>query len=295
MRAVYCVAAVGALLAAGPPARGGDVVGLGGELPRVRFDVPRTITAAALPCAASKRPRAERPRAERLIEVVVPVSVVVAKGDVDRVAEVVIEVDGGPAGLVVRDYAPATTLTTDYVGEIQVETSTGSDRHVDGSLGGILPSPAGGIATLTPTLSAGGADRTAETETAKRLAPKRAVVVAAPVNRRRGVRFAFRRSSQTTLEGEHRLTITFAAPADWAGGELTVHATARGERRVLFVKQRTTWGDAADAVDVLPPLTARPRTAAKPVLEAYDPFDEATVRQGLRWRAREPAGTPSDG
>ena len=277
------------LSVASTSAAAADIVGLGAELPRVHFDVPRGVVATELAETAGGR----------LIAVELPVSVVVAKGDVDRVAEVVVEIDGAASGLIVQDFAPVTTLTTEFASDIEVAVISESDRHLDASLGGILPNPGSGIAQLTPSISAGAAGRDTEKETVKKLAPKEAIVVAGAINRRQGVRFKFRPSSQTTLEGERRLTVTFAAPDGWAGGELAVRCSARGERRVLFVKQRKVWGSANEPVAVrlsggsaggsgeqvdAPSDTGLPLTAAKPVVVTDAP---ATL-----WKARKPTAAP---
>lgn len=279
---------VAALLALAPvsPSSAGDLVGLGSELPRVQFDVPRTVVAR----------ESTGPIGRRLVTIELPVSMVVARGEVDRVEEVVISIDGAAAGLTVSDYAPATTLTTEFAGDIEVRTSSESDKHLSGSLGGILPNPGGAVAQLTPSISAGTAGRETETETVKRLAPKEAIVVAGAFNRRQGVLYKFRPSSQTTLEGERRLSITFMAPEAWQGGELTVRCIARGEQRVLFVKQQKTWGSAEEPVEVrLASQPAERQTVAKPVAaESADKesgdresADRAPVQQASMWKARK--------
>ncbi|MEM9187147.1 MAG: hypothetical protein AAGB00_11695 [Planctomycetota bacterium] len=299
-RLVLCAA----LLALAPAWQAGatDIVGLGADLPEVRFDIPRAVLVRGVTPDAEAMPSLAV--GERLVAVELPVSVVVAKGDVRRVGEVVIEVDGAAAGLTVHDYAPATRLESEYTGAIQVESTTESDRHLDGTLGGILPSAAG-VAQLAPSLSAGKASRDAATEKAARLAPKEAIVVAGAINRRQGVLFKFRPSSQTTLEGERRLAVTFIAPQAWEGGELSVACAASGQRKVLFVKQRKIWGSARAPVTLrlagAPVASARPaaQTVAKPVVsDSVAPNPAAPVegshaspqRAGLRWKRRAAPG-----
>lgn len=273
------------------PAHAGDLVNLRDDAPEVCFDVPRSVIARNVFLSGDEAPLLAP--GQRLVTVDLPVTVVVAKGDVGRVDEVVIEIDGASAGLTVHDYSPATRLESEYAGDIQVQSTTEDNRHLDATLGGILPSPGGSVAQLAPSAAAGVIKREAETEKLARLAPKEAIVVAGAVNRRQGVLFKFRPSSQTTLEGERLLSITFAAPADWTGGELLVDCQARGDRRVLFVTQQKTWGAARAPVrvalagarpSVSGPTGVSRQTVAKPVVE--EKSAESTDGRGLMWKRR---------
>lgn len=240
-------------------AQGGDIIGLGAELPVIEFDVPQTILCRDV-TPADYQP--VNP-GERLLQVTLPVSVVVLKGEPSRVRDVIFEVDGESAGLRVFDFSPDTTLASDQIKEIEVKRTEQKQKGIDASLGGALP-VAGGTAHLTPSVTAGSSEQTTETVTQMRLPPKQAVLVSGAVNRRQGVYFKLRQSSQRTLEGEHLLTITFAAPADWSDGALQVECVARGEKKWLFVKQRKVWGSSRTPVEV---RVAR-HTVAKPVLTA---------------------------
>ncbi|MCA9239181.1 MAG: hypothetical protein KDA37_03235 [Planctomycetales bacterium] len=256
--------------------RGSDIIGLGAELPVIEFDVPQTILCRDV------TPMDFEPvhPGDRLLQVSLPVSVVVLKGEPSRVREVIFEIDGEQAGLRVHDFSPDTTLASDQVKEIEVKRTEQKQKGVDASLGGVLPM-SGGAAHVTPSVTAGSSEQSTETVTQTRLPPKKAVLVSGAVNRRQGVYFKLRQSTQSTLEGEHLLTITFAAPADWSAGALQVECVARGEKKWLFVKQRKVWGISRTPVEV---RVAR-HTVAKPVLTT-DSADE-TVRQCAA--AHEPA------
>jgi hypothetical protein len=54
--------------------------------------------------------------------------------------------------------------------------------------------------------------------------------------------FKLKRSSQTSLEGVHGLSVTFIAPAAWRGGDVSLACSARGRRKVLWIKQPATLG-----------------------------------------------------
>ena len=182
------------------------------------------------------------------------------KGEPRRVEEVIVEIDGAGAGLTVFDFEPDTQLASDRVKEVQVQRTEEKRNGVDASLGGALPA-AGGTIHLTPSITAGKSNRTTETITETRLPPKKAVLVSGAVNRRQGVYFKLRQNSQTTLEGEHKLSVTFVAPADWEAGKLHVECIGRGLKKWLFVKQRKVWNVTKAPVEV----TLARHTVAKAV------------------------------
>ncbi len=246
------------LVTLAPTAPASDLLDLGGRSPEVQFDFPAKVFCRDVTTDAFTQARPDR----RLIEVELPVSVVVFRGDADRVQNVVIEISGAGSGLSVYDYAPATQLSTDFVEPIETVSTDDKSRHVDASLGASLPI-AGAIAHITPGVSTGVTTREATTETQKRLAPKEAVVVSGTTGGRQGVFFKLQQSSQTTLEGEHLLKVTFNAPADWESGELSVTGVARGVRRVLFVEKAAVWHTSETPVNIR--LAAH--TVAKPVVE----------------------------
>lgn len=251
-------------------AHSGDIIDLGGELPVLEFDLPERVLCREV-TSADYLPATP---GDRLIEVRVPVSVVVLKGDVQRLSEVIVEIDGEAAGLTVHDFSPDTQLVArEGVQTMEVKRTEKLSRATDASLGGMLPA-SGGTATLTPTIAAGKSKSSASTITETRLPPKHAVLVSGAVNRRQGVYFKLRQSSQTTLEGEHELTVVFVAPADWEGGVLRVECVGRGQKKWLFVKQRKVWNVSTVPVE----LQLASYRVAKPVKEG---LSEAAVGEAI--------------
>lgn len=195
---------------------------------------------------------------QRLIEVTLPVSVRFRGVSMDEVDELAIEVNGASAGLRVHDFSPTTQLFTDVAHEIETTTTMKKARSLDGSLGGTIPIPgADAAAHLTPTISAGLAGCNTETEKSSRLPPKHAVVVSGTSSAGRGVFFKLKRYSQTSLEGSHELTVTFVAPRAWRWSEIRVDCAARGEQKVLWMKQSGTIGQATRMVQLVE-MTAKP-------------------------------------
>lgn len=225
------------------------------QTPEVAFDVPGELLVRDVTTEAF---REDRP-GERLVEVVAPVTLVLYHGKADRVEDVVIEIDGGAAGLRVHDYSPRTEVAAELAHPIEVKETHTSDRSFGASLGGKL---AGDVA-LTPTVSGGRSSGDTRTETRSVLPPKRPVVVSGAINGRTGVYFKLRSTSQGTLEGERPFRVTFAAPADWNGGDLSIRCVARGEKKWLFVEQRRVWNETSRPVA----LRLVSHTVAKPAAD----------------------------
>lgn len=215
--------------------------------PYVDFDFARSAECRDItpPSRAAEYPQ------QRLIELTLSVSVRfrgVAAEDVDELA---IEINGSSAGLQVYDFSPDTQLASDIQKTIETTTTVKKDRSLDGSLGGTLPIPtAGAVAHVTPTINA--AMGRGETETNKmcRLPPKYAVIVSGTSSEGRGVFFKLKRSSQTSLEGVHELSVTFIAPANWRAGKVLVGCSAGGNRKVFWIDQQATLGQAASEVEL---------------------------------------------
>jgi len=230
---------------------------------------------------------------QRLVEVMLPVSVRYRGFDTSDVDELHVEVSGA-WGMRVHDFSPKTELASDITHEIETTTTTKKSRSLDGTLGGTLPIPgAEAAAHLTPSITAGLSNCNTATEKVNRLPPKHAVVVSGTSSSGRGVFFKLKRSSQTSLEGVHELSVTFIAPRIWQRSEIMVACAAHGERKtMLWMKEEGTIGQATRTVQlvemgarpvrqtVLKPASP-PQTAAKP-----DPKpDKPMPPTESQWRA----------
>jgi hypothetical protein len=188
----------------------------------VEFDFARSIECRV---ATADGDAKETPR-ERTIEMTLPVSVRFRGLPPEDVEEVAIEITGG-GGLAVANFSPATQLASDVTDPIRVSTTTRKSSSLDASLGGTFPVPyAELVAHLTPTINAATGRSTASTETMNRLPPQRAVIVSGTSSEGRGVFFKLKRSSQTSLEGKHELTVTRGLAAVMRSGLRLVCPTA---------------------------------------------------------------------
>ena len=238
------------------------IAGMAAGAPYVEFDFARTAE-----CRDVTPPDCgERYGQGRLMELTLPMSVRFHGLSAADVEEIDIEIDGAAAGLRVFDFSPATQLASDVAQPIETITTTKEAASLDATLGGKLPIPFGdAVAHATPSINGGISGSKTATEKLNRLPPKHAVVVSGTSSEGRGVFFKLKRSSQTSLEGVHLLSVTFVVPADWQVGEARVGCSARGRRKVLWLKQSATLGRAAGTVQIYAAGTAPAHTVAKPV------------------------------
>ena len=215
--------------------------------PYVEFDFARVV--ACRDVTPSNR-NAEYSNG-RLVALVLPVSVRfhgVAPQDVD---EIDIEINGAAAGLLVHDFSPTTQLASDVAQPIESTTTVKSNRSIDATLGGQLPVPyAKAVAHVAPSVNVGAGTSEIETEKMNRLPPKYAVVVSGTSSEGRGVFFKLKRSSQTSLEGVHNLTVVFVAPRSWRGDAVQISCSAGGRREVLWIEQPATLGSAVGTIQL---------------------------------------------
>lgn len=205
----------------------------------------------------------------KLVEVVLPISVRFRGVRVEDVHEIDVEIDASEAGLSVYSFSPTTQLHSDVVQAIHTTTTSQSARSFDATLGGELPVPVGDlVAHVTPSISAGVGSGEVNTEKLSRLPPKEAIVVSGTSSQGQGVFFKLKRSSQTSLEGVHELSVSFVVPEDWRGGEVRVACTARGQRKVLWIDQPTTFNHASTRVQLYRAGDAEMRESAERRAEA---------------------------
>jgi hypothetical protein len=257
------------------------------DTPYVEFDFARTIECRDV----TPLERVERYPQQRLVELVLPVSVRFRGVLPDDVDELMVEISGVAAGLRVFAFAPATQLASDIVQGVETTTTTKSARSLDATLGGNLPVPAAEVvAHISPSITAGASSGETTTEKLNRLPPKHALVVSGTLLEGRGVFFKLKRSTQTSLEGLHELAVTFVAPAAWRGGEVHIACSARGRRKVLWINQPATLGQEGDAVRLYVAGRGLVREAAKPIVSEPELGTSAAASdRRTEWKATRAA------
>jgi hypothetical protein len=218
-----------------PTASGGCPISVGRY---VEFDFARSVECHELTLLE----RTAQYPDERLIEMRLPVSVRFRGVQPEDVEELDVEINGAVAGLRVCSFSPTTQLASDESREIETTITTKKEQSFGATLGGALPVPnANVVAQVSPSINANTSTCETVTEKLNRLPPKYAVVVSGTSSDGRGVFFKLKHSSQGSLEGVHELTVVFVAPVEWQSGEVCVVCSARGNRKMLWIKQPTTF------------------------------------------------------
>jgi hypothetical protein len=231
--------------------------------PYVEFDFARVAECRDV----TPLPSVEQQINGRLVEFALPMSVRFRGLAAEDVEELDVEINAAAAGLRVVDFSPTTQLATDVAKPIETTTTTTRARSLDATLGGELPLPyAEVVAHVAPSINAAISGSETEVEKMNRLPPKHAIVVSGTSSEGHGVFFKLKRSSQTSLEGVHELSVTFLVPANWRGGDVLVGCSARGQRKVLWLRQDAIVGRAAGTVRLYPAGRAPVYHVAKPMV-----------------------------
>ena len=188
---------------------------------------------------------------EKIVELKLRISVHLNSGDLDKVDEIRIEVKDCDRKMQIHGFEPRTRLESRVSEDIEWSKTVEKGNSLGASLGGEVPVVLGkGVAHLTPTISGGNTNREVVTEVQKRIAPKHAVITSGTIDGEHGVFFKLHRSTQSSLEGVHELTIRFVVPKVWRGDSIQVCCQALGQEKFLWIKQRATWTHVCSRVAV---------------------------------------------
>lgn len=166
----------------------------------------------------------------RLVSLELDVSILFQPGAEQTVREVMVQAACRRDDVTVVDYSPRTELQTDIDGPMQVFQE--KDQSRDANLQGMGGYP--GIGSISGAWN----QSEYQTQSVQFLQrPARELAVAAgTTNRKRGVYFKIRPSSQTTLEGSRKLSILLAVPENWRADLMDVSIQAAGLESPHFRK-----------------------------------------------------------
>lgn len=237
----------------------------------VSFDFSRLVEYhEVIPTEGDRAPH------QRFIEVTLPVSVRFQGLAVGEIEHLDFEIDGTPAGLLVKSFSPTTELAADAV-SVETINKTIKERSLGATISGKLPVPIAAIpCDVGPSVSAGMSKANEATEKVQRLPPKKPVVVSGTFAQGQGVFFKFKQSSQTSFEGVHELTVRFAAPIEWTAGTVRVSAAARGHKPRLWMDHPTVFAEMTTSVELYPAGDVPLRKAAVRRLEAGGTKDKSS-------------------
>ncbi|NOY29561.1 MAG: hypothetical protein GXP28_05100 [Planctomycetes bacterium] len=179
---------------------------------------------------------------EKIVELKLRISVHLTTGNLDEVEEVRIEAVDCDRRIRVHSFEPSTQLESRVSEDIQWSRTIEKGGSLGASLGGQAPVLLGdAVAHITPSIQGRTSKREVITETQSRIAPKHAVITSGTIDGEHGVFFKLRRSSQSSLEGVHELTIRFVVPETWRGDSIRICCQATGQEKILWMKQQKTW------------------------------------------------------
>jgi hypothetical protein len=186
----------------------------------VRFDLSPMAAATPVEPAETATPVP----GHRLIKLSLQLSMMLGP-DQDPVENLRVTIRSTDDAVRVADYAPRTELRSRMSGEIDVQQTVETNKHVGltaaGHYGKMVEASLGGDL----------GQKDIETLKFKRVAPLHLVAVSGTIDRGRGVSFKLRATATQVLEGDRRFTLTLAVPDDWQGGLLEVDVVAETPHR----------------------------------------------------------------
>lgn len=158
----------------------------------------------------------------RLVDVQLDVSALFAPGDSAIVTEYTVRIVSRHEDVQIADYSPRTELQSDVFGPMQI--SQEGDRVREAAIRGVGGYPGVGSAQGYAYYH----DNSHETIHYAKKPAMELVNASGTLERRRGVYFKVRQSSQTTLEGARPFRIVFEVPNSWRADLLDVTIEAAG-------------------------------------------------------------------
>ena len=158
----------------------------------------------------------------RMVEVQLDVSALFTPGDAAVVTEYTVRMVSRHEDVQVADYSPRTEMQSDVFGPMQI--SQEGDRVREAAIRGVGGYPGVGSAQGYAYYH----DNSHETVHYAKKPSLELVNAAGTLERRRGVYFKVKQSSQTTLEGARPFRIVFEVPNSWRADLLDVTIEAAG-------------------------------------------------------------------
>jgi len=158
----------------------------------------------------------------RMVDVQLDVSALFTPGDVGIVTEYTVRILSRHEDVQVADYEPRTELQSDVFGSMQINQE--GERFREAAIRGVGGYPGVGTAQGYAYYH----DNSRETVHYAKKPSLELVNAAGTLERRRGVYFKVKQSSQTTLEGARPFRIVFEVPNSWRADLLDITIEAAG-------------------------------------------------------------------
>jgi len=264
----------------------------------VVFDLPTSVACRDITPEGFAQANPDR----RVFEARLEISTRIA-GEEAPIEELAFEFISPDGRWAVYDYFPRTTVEAEFAEPICVTKTHENARSRGASLGVAVPTPIGGV---TPGLNGQIGNKDVVTETAKRIAPKKAVLVSGTLDEGQGVFFEWKPSTQHPWAGTRVHVVHFVAPATWQAdwGQLICrtkladygifrksHDDRESIRTIALHRQGSRLGAQA---------AAQLSAAQSKYLRAIAPQGESGERAakpflGIRWKRAEVDGLTSEG
>ena len=158
----------------------------------------------------------------RMVEVQLDISALFTPGDASQITEYTVRMVSRHDDVQVADYSPRTELQSEVLGAMQVTQD--ADKLREGAIRGFGGYP--GVGTVHGY--AYGHDNSHETIVYAKKPSLELSTASGTLDRRRGVYFKVKQSSQNTLEGARPFRIVFEVPQTWRADLLDVSIEAIG-------------------------------------------------------------------
>jgi len=225
----------------------------------VRFDLSPVAVATPVEPAETATPVP----GHRLVQLSLQLSTMLGP-DQEPVESLRVTIRSTDEAVRVADYAPRTELRSRTSGEIEVQQTVETNKHVGltaaGQYGKMVEASLGGDL----------GQKDIETLKFKRVAPLHLVAASGTIDRGRGVCFKLRATATQVLEGDRAFMLTLAVPAAWQGGLLEVDVVAERPHRPFpgMDRESQTVGRDLFTVATFTPEDAALRAAAMKLVNA---------------------------
>lgn len=180
---------------------------------------------------------------EKLVEAEFVISARLSQGSLRHVSEVYFEIHSPEQRLRVLDYWPMTRHECDIDGPIEVTETSEDSRSAGAAIAGSVTTPEAPVkGIVTPSANLGKSKRETRSETYRRIAPKRTVLVSGTIDQGHGIFIKRLPSNRNSLEGSEPVICRFIVPESWQGDWVEVICRARGTRKHTFGDKKGTVG-----------------------------------------------------
>lgn len=252
-----------------------------GASPRIAFDVSYTVECRDV----TPDQYAESNPDSKIVEARFQVSTLIRRGEEEDVKQLMYVIRSIERRLSVVDFEPRTQVTSEISEPIQIVDSDEKSTSLDASVSVRISALAG--VDLAPSAGGSRLNRRNLEQKYSKLPPKQLLIASGTTNRRHGVFFKLKPSSQASLEGQKEFVCLFVVPKLWRGDYACVECSAKAV-------SKTPWAAVEDCgsnkvlVGLYMQGDAEAREAARRLALAYDEY--AHVGQSASSKGSNPTG-----